>query len=380
MSVYKKNKLTEKKEENESEVSSSYLIGGGRGNKKGKKRFKTKELKRVNYLVRKSRKEQERKRRHHKRASRRSKEVLAHIPKKPQQFFEVEAPSNFSLIENTEAVLHFFKENKKLLASRKQVGFNLRDIKKLTPDAIALLIAKVKDENFTNRLVVRGNSPQKADLKKMFDESGFLEHVRSSWVPERNEKNVLIHQITNNKVENEIAKDISKRAVAHTFGTGEKYRPIYEILIECMANTKNHAGMSEGEYNWWIFEYSNPDTKVTTISFLDLGTGIFNSIPVQSFKRNAMIALKDKTGVDFIPNFNLNLLTDLFEGKISSKTGMEERGQGLPLIYDRSGNQQIKNFTIISNDVYVKIPSKESIILKNKFQGTFLYWELHPRK
>lgn len=380
MSVYKKNKLTEKKEENESEVSSSYLIGGGRGNKKGKKRFKTKELKRVNYLVRKSRKEQERKRRHHKRASRRSKEVLAHIPKKPQQFFEVEAPSNFSLIENTEAVLHFFKENKKLLASRKQVGFNLRDIKKLTPDAIALLIAKVKDENFTNRLVVRGNSPQKADLKKMFDESGFLEHVRSSWVPERNEKNVLIHQITNNKVENEIAKDISKRAVAHTFGTGEKYRPIYEILIECMANTKNHAGMSEGEYNWWIFEYSNPDTKVTTISFLDLGTGIFNSIPVQSFKRNAMIALKDKTGVDFIPNFNLNLLTDLFEGKISSKTGMEERGQGLPLIYDRSGNQQIKNFTIISNDVYVKIPSKESITLKNKFQGTFLYWELHPRK
>lgn len=345
-----------------------------------KKRFKTRELKRINYLARKARKEQERKKRHEKKSRNRSKIILSHIPKKPQEFIEVVAPENFSLVENTEALLGYFKENKKLLASRKQVEFNLREIKNLTPDAIALLVAKVKDENFTHRLRVRGNSPQKTDLKDMFDASGFLDHVRSSWKAEKDNKNLLIHQITNNKVENEIAKDISERAVKHTFGTNEKFRPIYEIIIECMANTKNHAGMSEGEYNWWIFEYSNPTTKVTSISFLDLGTGIFNSVPVKDFKRLLSIKLQGKTGLDLIPNFNLNLLSDLFEGKISSKTGMAERGQGLPLIYDRSNNQQIKNFTIISNDVYVKIPSRKSVTLKNKFQGTFLYWELHPRK
>jgi len=348
--------------------------------KKRGKRFKTRKLKRLNYLQRKSRKEQERKRRHDKKASNRSKRILAHIPKKPQQFIEVSAPSNFSLIENTEAILGYFGENKKLLSSRKQVEFNLKKITNLTPDAIALLIAKVKDESFTHRLSVRGSGPQKADLKEMFDASGFLYHVRSNWKAEKGNENLLIHQITNNKVENEIARDISERAVKHTFGTGERFRPIYEILIECMANTKNHAGMSEGEYNWWIFEYSNPKTKVTSISFLDLGTGIFNSVPVRGVKRRMYLKLKESTGLDVVPNFNLDLIADLLEGKISSKTGRAERGQGLPLIYDRSNNHQIKNFTIISNDVYVKIPSQKSVTLNNKFQGTFLYWELHPRR
>lgn len=304
------------------------------------------------------------------------------VAKKPDIFEMVEAPKNFSFINNTEAVLLYFKKVSNLLSNRKQVEFDLENIENLTQDAIALLIAKVKDDNYTRGLNVKGNNPNKKDLKKLWLESGFLEHVSSSLVTTKNNDNLLIHKVTNNKVENEIAKKVGEIAVKHTFNTNEKFKPIYETLIECMANTNNHAGLEkEGIYNWWLLVYNDISTRITSFSFLDLGAGIFNSLPVKDYKRKLSLKLEKKTGIDIIPAFKLDLVNKLFSGKFfPSRTGKKYRGKGLPLIYRHAGNIYIKNFIIISNDVYIKLPQIECKNLKNKFNGTFLYWELHPKK
>ena len=124
-------------------------------------------------------------------------------PRDSRIFETAVAPSNFSFVDNTEEVLFYFKQVSDLLANRNQVKFDLKEINNLTPDAIALLIAKVKDDQYTRGLRVEGNKPEKRDLKRIFEESGFLEHVNSYYTPPKNENHLLIHQLTHKKVEPE---------------------------------------------------------------------------------------------------------------------------------------------------------------------------------
>ncbi len=337
-----------------------------------------KEWKRKNYERRKAQRVLKKRRRRKKIKKHRNIKKIRSL--KPDIYYPVKAPSNFSLINQPDAVLGYFKECAKLLSKRKQVEFDLQNIESMTSDAIALLIAKVNDKQFREDLNVKGNKPEKKDLRKMFEDSGFLEHVSTGFPVKSNEKNLLIHKITDKKVENEIAKQVGILAVNHTFRSDIKFRPLYEILIECMANTNNHAGLNnQGKFNWWILVYNNPETKVTSISFLDLGIGIFNSIPMQTLKRKLLTKLKDVTNINVIPKYNKDFIPELFKGGIkTTRTGKSYRGKGLPLINKHSKNPKIKNFTIIANDVYVKIPEFEAKTLKHKLNGTFLYWELHP--
>lgn len=297
-----------------------------------------------------------------------------------REFVVLQAPDNFSFINNTENVLAYFKEAYKNFSRRLRVDFNLKNISDLTPDAIALMIAKVKDRNFTRGLDTRGSKPDKQALKRIFEESGFLDHVKSAYRPPKNDGNLMIHQISSKKVHPELAKQASERAVKHTFKDKRKFQPIYKAIIECMANTDNHASTKrEGVYDWWLFTYCNPENNVTSFTFLDLGIGIFNSNPMNKYKANILRGISSATGLDLTGRDNINLVPKLFSGDIyTSRTENKKRGQGLPTIKECSENSHIKNFTIVTNNVTILLPSLGSKFLTNKFNGTLLYWELHP--
>jgi hypothetical protein len=345
---------------------------------KSKRGKRNKKVRRQKYLARKARKILK-KRRKDKRKRKGSRLFLT--PISPTFFEIIEAPVNFSFINNTEEVLDYFKKAAKNIADRKQVSFDLQNIENLTPDTIALLIAKVKDRNFTRGLTVNGTSPRKQELKKIFESSGFYDHVRSTYVGGKNQNNLLIHQVTCKKVEPDIAKEVSKLAVKHTFKNEKKFQPIYKIMIECMANTDNHADLKNvGIYDWWIFTYCNPENNVTYFTFLDLGIGIFNSNPVNEFRKSILITIDNMTKTNLTSKDNLKLIPKLFSGEIYiSRTKDKKRGQGLPTIKEMSENQCIKNFTIVTNNTKIKLPSLESEILNSKFNGTLLYWELHQQ-
>lgn len=342
-----------------------------------KHKFASKIERRLNYLYRKADRALRRKRRKEKHPNREQK-IL--VPLREDVFYTIEVPRNFSLLENTEEVLGVFKRAAFLLSKRMQIEFNLEDVENITPDAIALLIAKIKDESFTRGLTVKGNKPKKKEPKQLFDDSGFLEHVRSAYVPPKNEKNLLLHQVSHKKVHPLIARQVCELAVRHSFGDDIKFAPIYKIMIECMANTDNHANVkSEGVHNWWIFTYCNPVNNVTSFTFLDLGVGIYNSNPVNRFRSQFLTATENLTNVNLTSKDNLQLVPSLFSGDIyTSRTKDKKRGQGLPSIKELSSHENIKNFIIIANNVKTRLPQVQSEILKNKFNGTLLYWELHP--
>lgn len=290
-------------------------------------------------------------------------------PKKPDHYETLIAPEIFSLIGNPEGVLSYLEQIRLQMLNRNQVFLDKTQITKLTPDALMILVASLNDEWFTRGIRFKGNSPKDEKLKELFLQSGFFEHVRSL-IPKVKSRNLMLHRISRRKVKPSLVKEVCLIGVNHTFGNQNIFEPLYEMIIECMSNTNFHAGLEkQGKYEWWLYVYENPANKVTSYSFLDLGVGIFESIPVRDYvKFTQFIKLSS----------NVDLVDDLVNGKIKSRTLATNRGKGIPQIYRHSKHKNIKNFKIISNNVFADFDTANYHKLKNQFRGTFLYWELHP--
>lgn len=280
----------------------------------------------------------------------------------------LKAPSDFSLIYNTEEIIQYFNNAQKVLKEGNRVLFDISEIKKLTTDAIAVQIAKIKDERFIQHSSISGNEPTDEDLKELFVQSGFYEYVRTRGPKPVNDKKLLIHKITNNRVEPDIAKDACLLGLRHTFKNEEIFEPLYNILIEIMQNTNNHAGSTRGKYDWWLHVYTHPNSTKTSYTFLDLGIGIFESLPVKSYKRDFFEILGFTS--------NLGLVPKLFGGEIKSRTSRPERGKGIPQVYECSKDSAFNKFVLISNDVYADMKTGINTTLQKPFKGTLYYWEL----
>jgi hypothetical protein len=288
-------------------------------------------------------------------------------PKERKPVQNIEAPKEFSLIDNTEAVLSYFKSARENLNNGFPISFDISKIETLTPDAIALQIARIKDANFHKNSGILGNAPDDPNLQQLFLQSGFYQHVKTQGNKPQS-KDTLIHKVTKNKVEPQLAKEACLVGLRHTFQSEEIFDPLFDILIEIMQNTNNHAGETRGEYDWWLHIFNEPETNISKYTFLDLGVGIFESLPARSFKRK----IGDLVGL----THNASLVEPLFNGEIKSRTGRPERGNGIPQVYDSSKHKAFNRFVMITNDVYVNMKTLEIKKLRNNFSGTLFYWEL----
>lgn len=289
-----------------------------------------------------------------------------------------EAPKHFSFVSNTEEMLTYFNIGKQEINNKREVQFNLRNIEILKPDGIAIFASYFTDDRYCEcivkkkrpeRILLHGTAPLNDDLKKMLIGSGFYDHVNCAKQYKRSKNNFLLHKVTKHKVEPKNAKQATD-FVKKSLGNTQPFRPVYEILIELMANTNNHASNeNDGEYNWWIYVFYDESTNVTSYSFLDFGVGIFESLQVLKFKDYLLYFFKKKKN-------RLDLAKDLLEGKISSRTGLNERGRGFTCVKKNAERSEFKKFIIISNDVYIDIKTETYEHLKQDFAGTFYYWEI----
>jgi hypothetical protein len=290
----------------------------------------------------------------------------------PPSIVAIKAPDDFSLIHNTEKTIQYFNNAHKQLKKNNKILFDISSIKTLTTDAIAVQIAKIKDEKFHFNTGIIGNAPKDGTLKKIFTQSGFYDYVNIRGTKPSNDKKLLIHEITNNKVEPDIAKEACLLGLRHTFQNEEIFEPLYDILIEVMQNTNNHAGETRGVYDWWLHVYNHPDSFKTSYTFLDLGVGIFESLPVKSFKRDFLELLGLKSNLELVPK--------LFAGDIKSRTARPERGKGIPQVFECSQNNTFETFVLISNDVYANLKTQEYKLINTPFEGTLFYWEINNIK
>lgn len=290
-----------------------------------------------------------------------------------REYTTIMAPLNFSFIDNTDEMLQFIYNCHEALKTNEKVECDLSQITSLSSDAIALLAACTNDRTFLGkRGKIRGNAPKQVDLQRTFIESGFYNHVNASkYLKGAHRKdNNLFHQESHFKVESDIAKKACLLGTRHVMGNESPFEDLFEMLVESMSNTNNHASnqQKDKQIKWWLYTYNNPNGN-TQYTFIDLGVGIFDSVPANKFKR-----LKKAMGF----SHNVDIVPDLLEGKIKSREEVDNdmRGKGIPQIAFNSKNPMFKRAFIVSNDVKINLKNGSSVKLGANFLGTLLFWEL----
>jgi len=288
------------------------------------------------------------------------------IARQRNQWRAIEAPRMFSLVHNAEEVLEFFTHASKLLNSGVNIAMDFRAIQQLTPDAIAFLVASIRDRKFTHGMSVVGNEPDDPALRQMWDDSGFHSHVQSrlriSAARGRFARKGSV------QVSSPDAKALVRFATTCLYGAPRKWPTVQRTLVECMTNTRAHAaGRKHSRRSWWGSVHV--DNGIARFSFVDRGIGIFKS-PLLTRRRHFL------RGMGLLSNESI--LQGLLAGKIPSSTGRKNRGKGFPNMYKdltAPDRDTIEKLVIISNDVFADVANSKFRTIHPPFPGTFIYWE-----
>ncbi len=279
------------------------------------------------------------------------------------------SPENFSFINNTNEVLSYFNEVKVFIRENKSVRIDISKITDLTPDTITLLMA-ILNEDLNKKVGLRGNAPDNPVLKKMFVESGIYDYVFSKGYKQVSRNNKLWPHSTNKEVKGEMAGEASEvcKKLFESNGINYDTDHLYNLLVEAMSNTMNHADTIKSNINWWLYYYLDESTKKLKFSFIDLGIGIFKSASFDSFRSITKHIYKG----------NELLVKPFLEGKIISSrlNDNEISGKGIRQIISCANLTEFNKFIIITNDIKIDIKTKQSEKLNTNFEGTFIYFEI----
>lgn len=246
---------------------------------------------------------------------------------------------------------------------------DLTNIKEFTTDALIAMIAYANDPSIHRGATIQGKLPVNRELLEKILDSGLYGATLLSFSDGLRPAHGSIFRVNDRSVQGKFAKELIEFSTTKIFGEPRRLKGVYTTMIECMNNTFNHARAGGGgQQVWWATVYCDMQKKVAFFNFLDLGIGILESINV----RFGMSLLRFAGLID-----NVEVFSDVLEGKIGSRTRLSYRGNGLPEIVKRFKRGQFENLIIISNDVYANLETNEYRLLPKPFQGTFFHWEIH---
>ncbi|CAL2056614.1 hypothetical protein [Tenacibaculum sp. 190524A05c] len=285
----------------------------------------------------------------------------------------IKIPKHLNLLKKPDLLISTINRAYTLYRKGKNIHYDMKDCIEISPESIAVLVACISDNSFTNGMGSRGNLPQNYFVRNLIKESGFFDHVRLINGKHKS-KGIMLHKITDNKVETDVAKEtclfVKDKVKADYVDDME---PLYDVLVEVMQNTNNHAGLQEkGKYDWWFYRYEDQNKKIIHFTFLDIGVGIFQSLSVMNYLR--------KFGNLVSLTSNIDLVDKLVKGEIKSRTGRLDRGKGIPQIFELSKDNLYKDFYVLSNDVLINAKTMEKKKLNKEFYGTLYYFTIEVKK
>lgn len=266
-------------------------------------------------------------------------------------------PEVFSLVNETNKTLQFLKMVSNA-CKFKNVQLDFRTTKKMTSDAVTLLVAMSKDNRFSKNRQIKANVPHAPELVELMEECGYFRYV--------NHKNRSFRQLETlndgNLVDSKLAGKITKAIFSD-----KPTDYFFEILVELMQNTSNHSRLSDSNSAHWWACHCKQENK-TVFSFVDLGVGIFESI-------ERKVAQKIK---HWLLSRDMDLANELLKGTLHSRIRKDNslRGKGLPQILDNCQHEFFDQALIITNSVRINLLKKTVDKLEYDFSGTFFYFEI----
>jgi len=253
---------------------------------------------------------------------------------------------------------------------RSKVYVESKDVKVITPDAALALIATIK--KFPKR-AVQGSVPVAEIPKTLLKQSGFFDHVRHK-VDLKGTKSGVLTRYNSKQVDGELAQRLILRGTELAFGAPTPSEAAYCVLLEGMQNTVDHAHYTpelddeeSARERWWALVYADEERNRVCFAMLDTGVGILKSARLKKLRKLGLVL---NTASD------TGIIRDMFAGVIQSRTGLDNRGKGLPAIQQLSDAGSIKDLTLVSNTVCARVGANDYASMDASFGGTLLYWEI----
>ena len=294
----------------------------------------------------------------------------------------IEAPRNFSFVNNPNECLDYLKNIRSIYRNGNRPIIDLEAIESLTSDAIVLLLAHISNKKITRGLGILGNDPKNKELHQILIDSGFYDKMLR-WDGTRYEKTDLIFQEEKQQVDNQIV-DKTVEYLRNKMGLDARRAGRTRGFIqEVMTNTYDHASknkfQSERE-RWFLAARYCSEAKKASFSLIDLGVGIFKSVPKTWKEKLGSVPLSNLFNRQFD---NTDLMGEILRGDRESSTGLSYRGTGLPGLYDGLKRGNIDRLVIAANDTMTDIGKDVQLkftTLSPEFSGTLIYWEIEDRE
>lgn len=265
--------------------------------------------------------------------------------KKEYENVILKVPEVFSFLENAEKTMQFIEEIMHEIRKKeykKIFVIDSSDVSCVTVDALIYLIAIMNNNklNYQMKYYFKGNLPNNADARKVYEESGFMRYVKSNIkrLPPSSDKKQIIKGDTNNP---EITKQLCQFVMEKLKKERKDIRNLQAVFIELMSNVFHHAYYKDAnviEKNWYIYaEHVGNNVHVV---FIDTGVGITSTVKKQ---------FKEKIGALFGKNTkDGELLHSTFRGDFRTRTKEGYRGNGLPNVKKMAAKKPFAKFNVIS--------------------------------
>lgn len=307
---------------------------------------------------------------------------------RPYKVFYV--PEVFSIIKNPEETIKFLNSvieqvEKVRKVSHQSIKNNIKTFalkmdctKEITGDALMYLLTIIKNTRGKKAVPINwwGNFPKQEKMKHFLQKSGYLKYMQTAkenLVKTNEHVQIQFGQGYEYLEDNEVI-DIRQKIIDFTCEKMNKNKVqvnfLMTMLTEMITNIQDHAYDKENlfEHCWYIF-VENKEDKIA-YTFMDNGLGIPTTINKKRHEK-------------FLERLDLDSEYRYIEAAISglekrSQTGLPERGNGLPSIYEQFKKGKVSTLAIISNRAYyVDNKGKD---LENNLNGTIFYWEVEKEK
>ncbi len=291
------------------------------------------------------------------------------------KFQTLEAPENFSIFSNPEETLSFFSSIENRIEFGDPIYFDMKNIENLSIDTIMYFLALIKRMK-SSRVAYgfKGSVPSNRNCRYLLESSGFFKYVDSGIMRKDLSYESEVVQISNGQnADPSTAKNICNFTMLKLNRKRKNIRSLYDMIIELMSNTKQHAYSNKYTIrDWYIFVSFISEKNSIRLIFLDTGEGIPTTVKRTGYEY--IKALVSSVPLISIGANHTEYINSALKGELRSRTGEPHRGKGLPKIYSFHKNRYINNLTIISNYGYFSKDRNDD--MEKELKGTLLYWEL----
>lgn len=283
------------------------------------------------------------------------------------------APRSLTVPSGPEAAQFFINLQNRVRCKRPVLFLDLSRVRDVTLEALAYLLSIVLDRTGSD-CKVSGNLPKDPAARELFRRSGFLDFMLTrDGLPPHDERLFSIHRGHNVDTQSADALiTFVMRAFSLTNNT-PLTRSLYRTLVECMANTNNHAYASltirRRRKFWYVAASVNMVKNTVDFVFLDSGDGIPATIRTHWAEWFKSLVVEPD---------DAKLLRSAVQGEFRTRTKQHKRGKGLPSIHSQVKQGQLENLAIRSLKGRVSASGEEleATPMSWRFQGTLLSWSV----